>query len=108
MKQDMRNFRSLYADHDFWRCGLSWRKSESSYRFVKNERCSSGRLFGGPKTNMGSVEDTRRSVEALKRRILDMREQVSRGDYRIGASPLAGCSLCGLQEICRSSFSVNG
>jgi len=65
-------------------------------------------LFGGPKTNMGNAEDARQSVEAVKRSIMDMREKVSRGDYRIGTSPLAGCSRCGLKEICRSSFSVNG
>jgi RecB family exonuclease len=65
-------------------------------------------LFGGPKTNMGNAEDVRKSVEAVKRHIMDMREKVSRGDYRIGTSPMAGCSRCRLQEICRSSFSVNG
>jgi hypothetical protein len=65
-------------------------------------------VFGGPKSNMGGSEDVRRSVEAVKQRISDMRERVSGGDYRIGLSPLADCSRCGLQEICRSSFSVNG
>lgn len=65
-------------------------------------------LFGGPKTNMGNAEDVRQSVEAVKRHIMDMREKVSRGDYRIGTLPLAGCSRCRLQEICRSGFSVNG
>jgi RecB family exonuclease len=65
-------------------------------------------VFGGPRTNMGNAEDVRRGVEAVKRRITDMRERISRGDYRIGASPPAGCSRCRLQEICRGSFSVNG
>jgi ATP-dependent helicase/DNAse subunit B len=65
-------------------------------------------VFGGPKSNMGGTEDVRRSVEAVKQRISDMRERVSGGDYRIGRSPSADCSRCGLQEICRSSFAVNG
>jgi len=65
-------------------------------------------VFGGPKTNMGSAEDTLRSVEGLKRRIIDMRERVCAGNYQIGSSPPADCSRCRLQEICRSGYALDG
>ena len=65
-------------------------------------------VFGGPKTNMASAEDTRRSVEEVKQRIVDMRQRISSGNFQIGSSPLAGCSRCSLQEICRSGYTLDG
>jgi RecB family exonuclease len=65
-------------------------------------------VFGGPGTNMASPEDTRRSVEEVKRRIIDMRERVCTGNFQIGSSPPADCGRCRLQEICRSGYSLDG
>jgi CRISPR/Cas system-associated exonuclease Cas4 (RecB family) len=65
-------------------------------------------VFGGPKTNMASAEETGRSVEEVKRRIVEMRVRVSAGDFQIGSSPAANCSRCRLQEICRSGYSLDG
>jgi len=65
-------------------------------------------VFGGPKTNMASAEETGRSIEEVKQRIVDMRERVSAGNYQIGSSPGTTCSRCRLQEICRSSYSLGG
>jgi hypothetical protein len=65
-------------------------------------------VFGGPKTNMASAEDTYRSVGEVKQRIIDMRKRIAAGDYRIGSSPATNCSRCRLQEICRSGYSLDG
>ena len=65
-------------------------------------------VFGGPNTNMASAEDTRRSIDEVKHRIVDMRERVSAGNYQTGTSPAPDCSRCRLQEICRSGYSLAG
>ena len=65
-------------------------------------------VFGGPKTNMASAEDTRRSIDEVKQRIVDMRERVSSGNFQIGTSPATNCGRCRLQEICRSGYSLDG
>jgi ATP-dependent exoDNAse (exonuclease V) beta subunit len=65
-------------------------------------------VFGGPNSNMSTAEDIGRSVEEVRQRIIGMRNQIFEGNYRIGAAPLSACSRCGLKEICRNSFSVNG
>jgi hypothetical protein len=65
-------------------------------------------VFGGPKTNMASAEDTRRSIDEVKQCIVDMRERVSSGNFQIGTSPATNCGRCRLQEICRSGYSLDG
>jgi RecB family exonuclease len=65
-------------------------------------------VFGGPKTNMASTEEAYRSAAEVRQRIVDMRERISSGDYRIGSLPATNCSRCRLQGICRSGYSPGG
>ncbi|UCF96638.1 MAG: PD-(D/E)XK nuclease family protein [Spirochaetaceae bacterium] len=65
-------------------------------------------VLGSPKTNMGTPEELRRSIEGVKQRIVTMRKRISEGDYRIGISGAADCSGCRLREICRSEYATDG
>ena len=80
--------------------------SRAAYYSFENKRYHF--LFGGPKTNMASVEDAHRSVEEVRRRIVEMRERISTGNYQIGGSPATNCGHCRLLEICRSGYSLDG
>jgi RecB family exonuclease len=80
--------------------------TRAAYYSFENKRYSF--VCGGGKSNMATAEQIRRSVEAVQQRIIDMRERICAGDYRIANAPLSGCSRCRLQEICRSSYSANG
>jgi RecB family exonuclease len=65
-------------------------------------------LFGGPRTNMASEEEVHRVAAEVPRRIVEMRERISAGDFRIDASASTGCSRCSLRGVCRSGYSLGG
>jgi hypothetical protein len=79
--------------------------SKAAYYSFENRRYHF--VFGGPKTNMMSPEDAYRSASEVTERIVEMRERVAAGDYRIGDRPAPSCMRCGLQGICRSGYSLN-
>ena len=80
--------------------------SRAAYYSFENKRYHF--VFGGPKTNMAGVEDVHRSVEEVRGRIVEMKERISAGNYRIGGIPATNCARCRLLEICRSGYSLEG